>query len=140
MFSILLWSSLQVLWSVVIKYDEEAGFPQASNISLISFFSLGPQLEFISHSSSCYYIIEGELKIKHWLIAVKCFCEQKDLVKCSNLLWKGWFDFFVPLYVLYNIVSCLHETILASCGKSFDVWLRIVFDSIGSPVVALLKA
>lgn len=87
MFSILLWSFLQVLWSMVIKYDEEAGFPEASNISLISFFSLGPELEFISHSSSCYYIIEGEFKIKHWLIAVKCFYEQKDLLKCLALCY-----------------------------------------------------
>lgn len=48
-----------------IKYDEKAGFPEASDISLISFSSLGPELEFVSHSSSCCYIIEGELKIKH---------------------------------------------------------------------------
>lgn len=50
---------------MAIKYDEEVGFPEVTNIYLTSFFSLGPELEFVSHSSSCYYIIEGELKIKH---------------------------------------------------------------------------
>lgn len=54
---------------MVIKYDEEGGFPEASSISLISLEirALG-QLEFVSCSSSCYYTFEEELEVKHSLL------------------------------------------------------------------------
>lgn len=54
---------------MVIKYDEDGGFPEASNISLISLeIRALAQLEFVSYSPSCYYIFEEELKVKHWLM------------------------------------------------------------------------
>lgn len=50
---------------MVIKYDEEGGFPEPSNISLISLEikALG-QLEFLSYPCSCYSTFEEELKVK----------------------------------------------------------------------------
>lgn len=65
---------------MVIKYDEEGGFPEASNISLISLEirALG-QLEFVSYSSTCC-IFEGELKVKHPLIVF--YEKKKKLLKC----------------------------------------------------------
>lgn len=69
---------------MVIKYDEEGGFPEASNISLISLEirALG-QLEFVSYSSSCCCIFEGELKVKHRLIV---FYEKKRPIEMLKLM------------------------------------------------------
>lgn len=70
---------------MVIKYDEEGGFPEASNISLISLEirALG-QLEFLSHSSSCYYTFEKELKVKHWLMVF--YGKKKKDIEMLNMM------------------------------------------------------
>lgn len=143
-------SFLQGLWSKVIRYDEEGGFPEASNISGISLEirALG-QLEFVSYSSSCYFIFEEELKVKHWLTVFygktkKSLIEMlnvlSNLIYCAGLVWVS-----VPLHLGCAEDDCRQmilssQTLWVSCGKAFDVWLRIVFGNTGSPAAALLQA
>lgn len=83
------------------------------------------QLEFVSCSSSCYYTVGEELKVKHWL---RVFTKKKDIEMWSMCyIWfivQGWFEFFCPtvlgircshlssqnhLSVMWQILWCVIE-------------------------------
>lgn len=107
---------------MLLGYDEEGGFPEAGNISLISLFSLGTV-------RICILLIllllcnRGRIKSK---ALSESFYKKKKTLKCeacviSDLLCKAGLNFFVPLYLGYDAVICLHKTIGVSCGKSCDV-------------------
>lgn len=83
---------LQELWSMLLRYDEEGGFPEAGNISLISLFSLGTVRNCILLILLLLYS-RGRIKSK---ALTESFYEKKRhwnvkhvlyLIYCARLVW-----------------------------------------------------
>lgn len=88
---------LQELWSMLLGYDEEGGFPEAGNISLISLFSLGTVRICIL---LILLLLYNRGRIKSKALSESFYKKKKDIEMWSVCyIWfivQGWFEFFCP--------------------------------------------